>query len=517
MGAVALTVRGFSVSPRDADDLTMDDPNPSILMPFPLASIAKKLPAGCKLRVRIAGAPGEKVAAVGSRKLPFVQGSDTRPSVEPGTADLILDPAELERWRARRRYRVEAIQIPFTRLIGFTLLTLALCAHNRYILESFDGRSEWNYARAVWLYSLASWALIAGLHRTRPWISDFFLAIDLVPMVTSVYLSGVDRSWMYPVILLRVADQAGTTVRRVLSYGSLGVILHLAMVCWAWEGGHPIRWVPELVKAGLLSGGVLYVSLTTLSVERLRSRVKGAIRVARASLLDLHQHLRRSELMEEELRLLSNRLQSAQEEERTRIARELHDELGQTLTVLKSDASWLEEQLADDERLGRRVANMILHIEGTLQTVRVLSTRLRPQILDDFGLTAGIEWLARELCRGTAMRYRLTSELDERDLDPECTTALFRICQEALTNAVRHSGGDHVTIRLTREGSEIVARIEDNGKGLPPAECRRSHSLGLLGIRERARALGGTIQLDGAPGKGASVTVRLPAERRAQG
>jgi PAS domain S-box-containing protein len=211
----------------------------------------------------------------------------------------------------------------------------------------------------------------------------------------------------------------------------------------------------------------------------------------------------------EQLRKFAARLVSAREEERTRIAREVHDELGQALTAVKMDLAWLAG------RLPRRNAPMLERIRSTLdladsiiRTVRRISTDLRPSVLD-LGLAAAVEWQVQEFQARTGIQCKLRL-LTQEVFAPEVSTALFRILQETLTNVARHAKATRVEVVQQTERDRLVLRIRDNGRGFDPEDPSISKSLGLLGMRERAAILGGEVNITSASGKGTTVTAWIP-------
>ncbi len=229
---------------------------------------------------------------------------------------------------------------------------------------------------------------------------------------------------------------------------------------------------------------------------------------------------RRFELAElaqsrESLRQLSTSVVEAREEERRRIARELHDELGQRLTALKMDLSTLPGVASQAQRQ-RRVEGLLSMLDDTLASVRRISSDLRPMMLDDLGLNAAIEWLARDTAR--RMGIEIAVHLDENDavVDERIATSVFRMVQEALTNVARHARATEATVQLRRDGSELELVVEDNGTGYPEGAMHREGSFGLLGMRERAAMLGGRLEFGNAAGRGARLAVRLPVGARAQ-
>ncbi|HWN93584.1 MAG TPA: PAS domain S-box protein, partial [Methylomirabilota bacterium] len=212
----------------------------------------------------------------------------------------------------------------------------------------------------------------------------------------------------------------------------------------------------------------------------------------------------------EQMRALTGHLERVREEERTRIAREIHDELGQALTGLKMDLSWFAARLPNQPALAEKSAAMLKLIDSTVHAVRRLSTELRPAILDSLGLIPAIEWLAQEFQKRTGVQCDFVTPDDDLNVDHERTTALFRICQEALTNVARYAEATSVHIELDSHEQEITLRISDNGRGITDAEQKATKSFGLLGMRERARLLGGTFTIKGDPDEGTTLTVRIP-------
>ncbi len=216
-----------------------------------------------------------------------------------------------------------------------------------------------------------------------------------------------------------------------------------------------------------------------------------------------------------ELQALSERLRFVREEEGTRIAREVHDEVGQTLTALQMDVSWMERSLPllpDPEAatFQQRLSSMAALIDKTLDAVQRIATELRPGVLDELGLEAAIEWHVRDFEQRTGIRCQIRSDLKDAQINPGRSTAVFRVLQEALTNVARHSGATRAKIQLSAENGRLLLEIRDNGQGIPVDRATDSRSLGLLGMRERARALGGDVEIRGEDGVGTSVALTIP-------
>lgn len=216
----------------------------------------------------------------------------------------------------------------------------------------------------------------------------------------------------------------------------------------------------------------------------------------------------------EQLRELSQHLEFVREEERTKLAGEIHDELGQLLTGLKIDVSWMARRLPKGEKsLAEKTRTMNELIDEAVQTVKRISSELRPGVLDHLGLTAAIEWQAQELAERTEISFEFKSSPKEIVLDGGRSTTIFRICQEALTNVIRHADASKVKIALRKEPGRIVLRINDNGKGIEEGQLSDSKAFGLISMRERARSWGGDVKINGSPGKGTVVAVTIPLNK----
>ena len=220
---------------------------------------------------------------------------------------------------------------------------------------------------------------------------------------------------------------------------------------------------------------------------------------------------------EEKLKVAGERLRAlAREEERTRIAREMHDELGSALTSLRWDLESLEKDASgwtSEPRfaaLQAKLQSMLELTDKTIHAVRRLASELRPSILDDLGLVEAIEWHAKqfEVRTGFALHCQLPSG-DVR-LNEEQSTAVFRIFQEALTNIVRHANGTRADVVMEEQDGQFTLMIRDDGRGIREYEAMNSLSLGCLGMRERARLVGGEVDITGEEGKGTTVRVQIP-------
>jgi PAS domain S-box len=216
----------------------------------------------------------------------------------------------------------------------------------------------------------------------------------------------------------------------------------------------------------------------------------------------------------ERLRNFSARLQSLLEEERTRISREIHDELGQSLTALKLDLSLIRRKILSDglaEESGK-VHEIEQSVSRIIRTVRKIATDLRPGILDELGVVAAIKWVAKNFQGRTGISCKVVVEGTGRISDSARATAIFRIVQEALTNVMRHAAASQVKVSLEKKGDTLIVEVRDNGIGIKEGMIFDSKSLGLVGIRERVLLLGGEASISGKPGEGTLVRVILPIE-----
>jgi PAS domain S-box-containing protein len=205
---------------------------------------------------------------------------------------------------------------------------------------------------------------------------------------------------------------------------------------------------------------------------------------------------------------------TAREEERSRLAREIHDELGQDLTGLKMDLAWLQKHTGPKQKdLLQKFKAMSDLVDTTIQSVRRIATELRPGILDDLGLLAAMEWQLQEFEKRTGIRCKFTSSLEQVALDADGTTVLFRILQETLTNVARHACATQVEVSLDQEQDTVSLRVQDNGRGIAESEVDGSKSYGLLGMRERVRLRSGDFTIQGTPGQGTTVVIRLPLNK----
>ncbi|NEX64388.1 sensor histidine kinase [Noviherbaspirillum galbum] len=255
----------------------------------------------------------------------------------------------------------------------------------------------------------------------------------------------------------------------------------------------PVRWVQTIARPGPADGPSMMRG-TIMDITERKQTVEA---------------LKRSQ---ELLRELTAHQDRVKEEERRRIAREIHDELGQTLLALRIDVSMLEARTAKGHpRLNQKVRGALNQIDATVKTIRTIINNLRPAVLD-LGLTAAIEWQVAEFRRRSGITCDLEMSDEEFDVDDARATTLFRILQESLTNVIRHAKASHVLIELEQHDKQLVMKIRDNGIGIAPGPRKGTNSFGLVGVEERIHALNGRFIIDSAPGCGTTLSIFIPLE-----
>ncbi len=322
----------------------------------------------------------------------------------------------------------------------------------------------------------------------------YVLKYDFAVIVLDVRMPGIngfeaarlirqrDRSRLTPIIFLTAAADDMASVFRGYEAGAVDYLIK------------PIV-VPEVLRSKV----AVFVELYKKTAD-LRRQI--------GERMAAEERLRRSE---QQLRGLAGHLISVREEERSHIAREIHDELGQVLTGLKMDVTWLAKRLRDDQKpLLEKTESMSRLIDATVRTVRRIATGLRPEVLDNMGLVAAVGWQAKEFQRRTGIRCRVKLPPETTRLGLEPSTTTFRIFQEILTNVARHSRATRVDINLQVSKERLTLEVADNGVGMSEGELNGKRSLGLLGMQERALLVGGEVNIDSAPGEGTKVAVSIP-------
>ena len=217
----------------------------------------------------------------------------------------------------------------------------------------------------------------------------------------------------------------------------------------------------------------------------------------------------------EQYRNLSNQIQQVREEEKSRIAREVHDQLGQELTALKIDAIQLGKKLTSGQTdLKSKIESMTQTIDETIKSVQHIASELRPPILDAFGICEAISWQANEFQKRHGLKFDLKLSQSQVEIDKSLQTSLFRVFQEAVTNILRHANASQVKVNMSYEKRNLIFIIEDNGIGIKKRDLESSESLGLIGIKERVYPWDGQVNFEGPPGKGTIVTIRIPIKQQ---
>ncbi|MGE0406160.1 MAG: sensor histidine kinase [Candidatus Korobacteraceae bacterium] len=232
---------------------------------------------------------------------------------------------------------------------------------------------------------------------------------------------------------------------------------------------------------------------------------------------DVQPRIEDVQFTSEQLWALEARVQHAREEERKRVAREIHDELGQVLTAIKLDlSSWVRELSSGTREPHKRGQQIATLVDEAIRSVRRIATELRPGILDDMGLIPAVAWAMEEFQNRTGTKCFLDVPTDPIEPNPEQATALFRVCQETLTNIARHAGASAVVVRLEEENGTLILEVRDNGNGFEHETALRSGSLGIMGMKERVLLLGGDLRISSILGKGTTVSARIPSACGAQ-
>ncbi len=214
----------------------------------------------------------------------------------------------------------------------------------------------------------------------------------------------------------------------------------------------------------------------------------------------------------EQLRNLTERVQSIREEERKHVAHEIHDELGQLLTSIQLDLSWIQLKMPKEQELLLEKINDTLNtINMTIHSVQKISSSLRPLMLDDLGLSAAIEWQVGEFQKRTGIQCKIELDIEDIDLDKDISTSIFRIFQETCTNVSRHAKASNVEVELKERDGDLILKVCDNGIGITKEQIADPLSLGLIGMRERVHKWSGSFKIRGIHGKGTLVVVTIPS------
>lgn len=287
---------------------------------------------------------------------------------------------------------------------------------------------------------------------------------------------------------------------------------HVSLIWSVWS---PNLWVPPLLKiaAALVSiaaAAALWPIVPIVLQMPSRKKLSEVIRRLEQEVLDrrnAEEALRESQAMLRELAAYQERIR---EDERKRIAREIHDDLGQNLLALRLDVSMLHARTGDRHRnFSDRISTALGHIDTTMKSVRAIINNLRPPVLD-LGLHAAIEWQVKEFSRMSNIACELSMDDQDIALGDEQATAVFRVLQESLTNVKRHACATHVDIELRSDGHWLSLAIHDDGVGMYPGDRRKTHRFGLVGMAERIAMLGGELHIESIPGEGTALSLSIP-------
>jgi signal transduction histidine kinase len=334
------------------------------------------------------------------------------------------------------------------------------------------------------------------------------------------YISGpvISSSIFYLLPICLVTWSVGRPWGIAIALASAAVWLVADLM---WPGAYLHTAIPywnAIMRFGLFLIVVLLLSQLKSAYKLLHDTVAERTASLTTELAERKRAEQQLEVSRTQLRQLSAHLQLAREEERTRIAREIHDELGQTLTALKMDVTSLGNKMPKDkEMLREKTRSMVGLIDSGIQEVRRISTELRPALLDHLGLVAALECEAKDFENRWGINCTFSSHLEDVKLDDDRATAIFRIFQETLTNVARHAYATHVKAGLCQENGHLTLEVRDNGKGITEKELSDPKSLGLLGMRERALVLGGSVKIGGCPRNGTTVTLVVPSDQTMSG
>ncbi|MBI3191288.1 MAG: PAS domain S-box protein, partial [Pedosphaera parvula] len=272
-------------------------------------------------------------------------------------------------------------------------------------------------------------------------------------------------------------------------------------------------WAQLAISAIIDDEGRYVGALAMVTEVTERKRAEEALRQSEEHYRELFLEAR---LMQEKLRSLSNRILFAQEEERKRISRELHDEVGQALTAINVNLAMLKRETAEKRNAGdRKIEEAQALLEQTMANVHRFARELRPAMLDDLGLIPALRSYTKDFGERTGITVHLTADLSEADLDGERKTVLYRVAQESLNNIAKHARASEVELAPHRQEDRVRMEIKDNGQGfqVDARAAKETSRLGLLGMEERVRLVNGTFALESSPGQGTRLLVAIPVRK----
>jgi signal transduction histidine kinase len=321
-------------------------------------------------------------------------------------------------------------------------------------------------------------------------------------------------------IVLEIPEELALAASRRIFTRNVALLVVSALIAllsiWWASDVFILRRVRAMVRASRqLAAGDLSSRIGKIGVRDELSHLAGAFDEMAASLQE--RIAREAQVMaslaqsREQLRNLAAYQQDVREQERIRIAREIHDQLGQSLTIMSMDLTWIKKHMPKRSlTIDEKISGMLTVIDDALVRLHTVTAELRPVILDDFGLAAAIEWQVEEYSHRIGIDCRMVPTGFEPELPKGQATALFRIFQEILTNIMRHAQAKNVEVKLAAGNGDLILQVRDDGRGITESEVNDPEAFGLLGIRERLYPFGGQVTFDGRPGLGTLVTVRLP-------
>lgn len=321
-------------------------------------------------------------------------------------------------------------------------------------------------------------------------------------------------------VVLEIPKILALAASKRIFAGNVALLMISALIAvlsiWWVSDVFILRRVRAMVRAGRqLAAGELSARIGKIGVRDELSHLAGVFDKMAASLQE--RIAREAQVMaslkqsREQLRKLAAYQQEIREQERIRIAREIHDQLGQSLTIMSMDLTWIKKHVSNrSPKIDEKISGMFNVIDDAMERLHTVTAELRPAILDDFGLAAAIEWQVEECSNRIGIECRMEPTGFEPDLLKGQATALFRIFQEILTNIMRHAQAKEVVVKLETANGDLILQVRDDGRGITESEVDDPKAFGLLGIRERLHPFGGRVTFDGRPGLGTLVTVRLP-------
>lgn len=348
----------------------------------------------------------------------------------------------------------------------------------------------------------------------HPKFAYIFLAVILVLVMGVLdFLTGYEVSFsiFYLIPIAFLVWYSHRIYGILLAFLSMAVWLTVDYLSIRSYSSDIIYLWNALVRLGFFMIVVYLISVIKKANQELEGKVESRTKDLTE---EIHERKKAQEELHtttEKLRELTIRLQSIREEENSAVAREIHDELGQALTAIKIDVAWLGKKYSNNSTLVEGLMNISNTIDDTIKSVRKISTRLRPRLLDELGLIPAIQWQVKDFQKRTGIECSMNLPEEEMPLDKSVSSPLFRIFQEAMTNIARHSKATKVDLDMTVDtNNNLNISVKDNGIGLPGDYLNKDHSLGIIGMMERANSIKGSLEIKQNIPKGTEVSVKVP-------